>query len=254
MSDVEKPQLEPTRAEVRQPPASPNRNINECYWRRGPNENSPGWIIVGPGPETAQARRWQDGGREPLVELSLTDRTSPKTGRRERIDYNTDNIARSRFYWFFKNGGAVEFPVDQIVAFKWHIKPPYGMSSEVFPQLKEYEIPDPWWCPMCPPQVLPKNSAQQLLQHIIIGHSLPLNEAKPLLADASKPPLSGGLDPVIRKKRTPEEQEADEKERDEVAARAEEETKDMKDPMKGSLNVCHSCGEQITGKLADHQC
>ena len=251
MSDVV---LEPVLHKPQSQAAATNRNINECYWRRGPKEVSPGWIIIGPGPETEQARRWKDGGREPLIELSLTDRVSPKTGQRERIDYSLDSLARSRFYWLFKNGGAKEFPIDQIVAFKWHINPPYEMSKEVFPQLEEYELPDPWWCAMCSPQIAPKNSAQQLLQHIIIGHGLPMSEAKPLLADAKNPPLSGGLDPVIRKKRTPEEVEADEAERAVVAAKAEEETKDMKDPTKGNLSVCHSCGEQITGALASHNC
>ncbi|KKL73192.1 hypothetical protein LCGC14_2077390 [marine sediment metagenome] len=252
MSDA--PVLEPILDERQVQPTSANRNINECYWRRGPNEESPGWIIVGPGPETAQALRWQAAGREALVELSLTDRVSPKTRKRERIEYGEDNLGRNRFYWLLKNGGGKEFPISQVVAYKWHIKPPYGLSKEAFPQLEEYELPDPWWCPLCSPRVMPKNSASQLLQHIIIGHGLPMSEAKPLLAGASKPPVSGGLDPVLLKKQTPEEKEAEEAERAEIAAKAEEETRDMRDPTKGRLAVCHSCGTEISGSLANHDC
>lgn len=255
MSDAEKePVLEPVLEERPHQPASANRNINECYWRKASWEQDPGWIIIGPGPETAQALRWQSRGREALVELSLTDRVSPKTRRRERIDYNEDNLARNRYYWLFKNGGAKEFPIHQIVAFKWHVKPPYGLSKEAFPQLEEYELPDPWWCALCPPQVMPKNSATHLLQHLMIGHKLPLAEAKPLLADAGKPPLSGGAGLVIRKKQTPEEKATEDKERQEIVTKAEAETADFKDPTKGRLKVCNSCGEQIAGKLADHNC
>lgn len=253
MSDAETPVLEPVLEKTPLQPTAANRNINECYWRKATWEQDPGWIIVGPGPETAQAQRWQSHGREALIELSLTDRVSPKTRQRERIDYSTDNLARNRYYWLFKNGGAKEFPISQIVAFKWHIKPPYGMSKEAFPQLEEYELPDPWWCALCPPQAMPKNSATELLTHLAVGHKLPLAEAKPLLADASKPPLSGG-GLVIRKKLTPKEKVAEEKERQEVAAKAEVEVGDFKDPTKGRLTVCNSCGEQIAGKLADHNC
>lgn len=253
MSDAE-PVLEPQLEKPKHQPTTGNRNINKCYYRRSAGEADPGWIIVGPGPETAQSRRWRDSGREALEELSLTDRVSPKTGRRERIDQGEDNLARNRFYWFLKNGGAKEFPIGQVVAYKWHISPPYGMSKEAFPQLEEYELPEPFWCAICPPQTMPKNSVQQLLQHLMVGHGLPLQEAKPLLADAGHPPLSSGDGLVIRKKVPPEQKEAEDREREAFATRIEAEVKDVKDPTKGSLTICQNCGTPITGALADHNC
>jgi hypothetical protein len=255
MSDVNQPVMEPVLTERRpQPGGEENRNINNCYWHRAAWEQDANWILVGPGPETTQAQHWQRHGRVPLEELSVTDRISPKTGRKERIEYGADNLARNRYYWLLKNGGAKEFPIAQVVAYKWHIKPPYGMSREAFPQLEEYELPDPYWCALCPPEAMPKNSATQLLQHLMVGHKLPLQEAKPLLADASKPPTTSGIDPVLRKKRTPEEKAAEEAERVELMAKMEAETIDFRDPTKGRLTICQSCGEQIAGKLADHNC
>jgi hypothetical protein len=251
MSDVV---LEPQLNEPKHRPQSSNRNINQCYYRKAEWEADPGWLIVGPGPETVQSRGWRDKGRKMLEELSLTDRVSPKTGKRERIDEHTDNLGRNRYYWLLKNGGAKEFPISQLVAYKWHIKPPYGMSKEAFPQFKEYELPEPFWCAICPPQTMPKNSVQQLLQHLMVGHGLPLQEAKPLLADAGHPPLSSGDGLVIRKKVPKAQKAAEDKERKVFAAKVEAEVKDMPDPTKGKLTVCNSCGEQITGKLADHNC
>ena len=64
MSDVV---LEPVLHKPQSQAAATNRNINECYWRRGSNEVSPGWIIIGPGPETEQARRWKDGAASLLL-------------------------------------------------------------------------------------------------------------------------------------------------------------------------------------------
>ena len=234
---------------------SENRNIPNLYWRKGPNEPTAGWIIVGPGLETAQGKRWRDKGREPLIDYSYTDRTSPKTGARETIEYTADGLSRFRYYWFFKNGGAKEFSVEQIVAHNWHINPPYGLSVEAFPQLAEWVLPEPLWCPICPPSAPNKNSPAQLIQHGMIGHKLGLAEARELLKDARTPPTAGGLSPVIRRKSemTPEAIAEREEFGKKMVAVAEAEG--VGNPTTGNLlQICNNCGGQIVGKLADHVC
>jgi hypothetical protein len=228
-----------------------NRNIPNCYWRKGPDEADAGWIIVGHGLETRQADRWRERGREPLPQYSLTDRVSPKTGAREPIEYNEDQLSRHRYYWLFKNGGAKEFTVDQIVAHKWHVKPPYGMDVAVFPQLEEYVLPEPLWCAMCSPNTPPFNTPGQLLQHAMIGHKLDIVAARALLEDARTPPTAGGLNPIIRRKEevTPEA----EAERKAFAARAAAEAGEVS-VNTSKIQICNACGNQIVGKLGDHHC
>ena len=228
-----------------------NRNIPNCYWRKGPEEADPGWIIVGPGLETRQADRWRERGREPLVDLSYTNRTSPKTGAREPIEYREDQLDRHRYYWLFKNGGAREFTPAQIVAHKWHIKPPYGMDVAVFPQLEEYVLPEPLWCVMCSPTTPPYNTPGQLFQHGMIGHKLDIAACRALLEDARTPPTAGGLNPVLRRKdeMTPEA----EAERKAFVEKAAAEAGDVQVNV-SKLQICNACGQQIEGALAGHQC
>lgn len=249
MSDT--PVMEPQSPYKKSAPRSDNRNIPNCYWRKGPEESTPGWIIVGPGEETTQANHWKEKGRQALPQYSLTDRKSPKTGEIEPIEFAEDGLDRFRFYWFFKNGGAKEFPIEQIVEYKWHISPPYGLSADAFPQLEEYELPTPLWCAVCPPSKSPFNSPAQIIQHGMINHQLGIQEARALLEDAATPPAAGGLAPVIRKKAdaTP----AKEAKRKAEGERLVAEAGDVK-VGGATLPICNNCGAKIDGKLAEHQC
>lgn len=223
---------------------SQNRNIPNCYWRK-----EDGWIVVGAGPDTAQGKRWKDGGREPLVSLSITDRFSPKTNLPERIEYAEDKLATEPYYWLFQNGGAKEFTIQQIVEHHWHITPPYGLSTDVFPQLKEWDVPDPLWCHVCPAGKPPFNSIPQIIQHGQIAHKMSRPEVQSLLETAKEKPLgTGGLAPVLRRKDESPKAKAERK------AFAKEAVKEAGDATKSNLNVCHACGNEIEGKLAEHQC
>jgi len=191
----------------RRPTTAGNRNINNIYWKRSESEG--GWIIVGPGLETLQADHWKKKGRIPLLEYSYSDKVSPRTNLRETIDLHGDRLATTyRWYWLFKNGGAHVFPIDQIVAYHWHIEPPYGLPKSVFPQLKEgvgpgeeyYEVPDPYWCAACPGQSNPLNSESELLTHAMITHRMTLPQARDLLPFAHERPRERGAVLAIRKK------------------------------------------------------
>jgi hypothetical protein len=181
------------------PTTARNRNINPIYWKK--NKREGGWIIVGPGLATAQADHWIKKGRIPLLEYSYSDRVSPKTNLRETIDLQADRLGTTyRWYWLFKNGGAHVFPIDQIVAYHWHIEPPYGLPKSTFPQLEEWEVPEPYWCAACAGDSNPHNSESEILTHAMITHRMTLVQARDLLPFAHERPKERGAVLAIRKK------------------------------------------------------
>lgn len=197
-----------------------NRNIHDIYWKRSQRESSPGYIITGPSavlmangrPVTAQAERWIRNGRIPLIEYSYTDQVSPLTGARETLEpVNAQNrMGRGyRYYWLFVNGGAHLFPVEQIVEHHWHITPPYGLSLDVFPQLREWEVPRPYWCGACASPEIPYNSDEQLVKHIVRNHGLTLQAAREYMRtyDLHTRPLSANG--IVMRRRVQEEPETE---------------------------------------------
>jgi hypothetical protein len=183
-------------------------NINDVYWKRSEKEGCPGWITIGPSAElgsdgrplTRQAEHWIRMGRVPLVEYSYTNERYTLTNERKTIELAKDRLnTPDRWYWFFKNGGAPLFPIDQIVEHHWHITPPYGLSKSVFPQLDEWDVPEPRWCVACPGQVPPKNSDEELVTHAMVHHRMAEPQARELLAYADHPPV-GAKGVAIRRK------------------------------------------------------
>ena len=71
--------------------------------------------------------------------------------------------------FIFQDGGAVEFPLSQIIAYRWHITPPY--REVVFPQLEGVHIYD-YFCPECEgifSSVDQQEATDQLRQHLVSG-------------------------------------------------------------------------------------
>ena len=87
----------------------------------------------------------------------------------------------------------------------------------------------------------------------MIAHSVSAPDARALLADAKNPPKLGGIDPLISRKVSAEQKATEEEARLEMQVRGEAETADLPSPIR-NLNICHNCGEAITGKLAAHSC
>lgn len=221
-------------------------NINDIYWKRSEKEENAGWLLVGPsaepGPDgrplTRQAETWIRKGRTPLVEYSYTDRTY-RNGDRQTIETSKDRLNTEwRWYWLFRNGGAHLFPIDQIVAYHWHINPPYGLSREVFPQLREWDVPNPLWCAACPGRMAPKNSEEELVTHAMIAHRMTEPQARDLLKYADKPPVgSQGL--RIRRKAQAIETKAEE------AGIAPLNMPSPEAIAQPSKSICNFCAEEI---------
>ncbi len=224
-----------------------NRNINDIYWRK-----NDGWITVGPNaqvgmdgrPLTAQAETKRRYGWEPLVEYSFTDRVSDKTGLRDTIELTQDRLATpDKFYWFFVNGGAPLFPIEQIVAHHWHITPPFGLPKSVFPQLDEWEVPEPHYCPACNRSML--NSVQEVETHLLVQHQMNTQQIRGL-QEAShgfrdKAAGAPGL-AIKRKVRAIEKQVEASDARPAVAP-----SPDLPQPR---LIICNECGESFPDGLA----
>ena len=72
----------------------------------------------------------------------------------------------------FQQGGAKEFAVDQIIAYHWHLSPPY--REIVFPQLTSITVTD-YFCPECDRGIFsavnPMEAAQALRIHLTSGVS-----------------------------------------------------------------------------------
>lgn len=254
---IEDPNIVPVppewlRRQHEQRPANANRNINDIYWRK-----PDGWIVVGPSavkgangrPLTTQAEGLIRKGWEPLIDYSYTDRVSPVTGQRDTIEVSADRLGtEDRYYWLFANGGAHLFSIEQIVEHHWHIKPPFGLPKSVFPQLEEWEVPEPYFCPACPGERPPKNSTEQVTTHLMVEHRMTIQQARDLEQGSNgfrdRPAARTGL--AIRRK-------AEQIERENEAAGIAEGMPSPDQP-KGKRNICNQCGEAITGKLADHTC
>ena len=82
------------------------------------------------------------------------------------------NAANAPYMWLmiFQRGGAKEFPVSQIIAFHWHVRPPF--KGVTFPQLKGVDITD-YQCPECDRGLFsalnPREAAEQLRTHLVSG-------------------------------------------------------------------------------------
>ena len=222
-----------------------NRNINDIYWQK-----PDGWIVTGPSAlqgtdgrlVTRQAESLVRRGWKPLVEYSYTDRVSSRTGLRETIETNTDHLNTvDRYYWLFRNGGAHLFTIAQIVEHHWHITPPFGLPKSVFPQLDEWDVPEPRWCPQCVGRA-PMNSDDQVIKHLILVHKpMTGTQAAELVKYAKEPPAGAGGIAIRRKVK-------------EAEAASEVEIAQAKAESEPRLRVCNNCGEAVTGRLADHQC
>ena len=228
---------------------SGNRNINDIYWRK-----PDGWITVGPNaqsgidgkPLTAQSETKRRMGWEPLIEYSFTDRVSDKTGQRDTIELTADRLSTpDKFYWFFVNGGAPLFPIDQIVAYHWHLKPPFGLPKSVFPQLLEWDVPEPYYCPACSPGMPAKNSPQEVVQHLMVQHQMNLQQVRGLqeTTDDFRAKAVGSAGLAIRRKAQAIEKQA-------VAAGVHPTLQPSPDLPQPRLIICDLCGERFDDGLA----
>lgn len=140
--------------------AAARGEIPGIYWRR-----RDGWIVFGPGLGTAQAETWRGKGYEAL----------PEYGKQPYRDEH-----RQPYRLILQAGGSHEFPIEQIVQHHWHDAPPYGLSKKSFPQLKQYQIPEPVYCDECTPERR-FAFAKHLRRHAQIAHKYRRDDVEAML-------------------------------------------------------------------------
>ena len=162
----EAPTLYPEPIEAHAPPGKGKHG----YYRRI-EDGSPasGWVVVA---STTPSNR-SDYEYKGFTFLSRYKEFSngsaqPRAKAKERdARGNPWNPAVEPWRLIFQLNGAKEFPIDQIIAYRWHIRPPYKEVS--FPQLKGTEITN-YGCPECEKGIFsstnPKAAAAMLRQHL----------------------------------------------------------------------------------------
>ena len=155
----EAPSLFPDQIEMAAPPG---RGLHG-YYRRGDG----GWIVVA---ATTPANRshYEYKGFTHLPQYGEfkngTSGGSPKEQDARGVAWNP---ADEPWRLILQKGGAKEFPVSQIIAYHWHVRPPYRDLE--FPQLADVKIID-YQCPECDRGLFSSlnaaRAAQQLKTHL----------------------------------------------------------------------------------------
>ena len=167
------PELFPELREVNAPPDQGRH----CYFRRDPHEVDSdgrphpqrGWIITGNATwsnvQHFTEKHYERMTRYGTFIIDTADpRAKPKAIDTRGVPWNS---ALEPWKQILQMGGAKEFPVSQIIAMHWDIRPPY--RGVTFPQLRGAEVTN-YQCPECsrgPFSGLTSRAAAELLrQHL----------------------------------------------------------------------------------------
>jgi hypothetical protein len=151
-------ELNPTPVEV----TSQSDPALACYWRR-PDDGTERarWITTGQNNASAfmhNARK----GMVPLLEYGVF---TPSGKARDKNGVIWDSLGE-RWRLIFQMGGAKEFPASQVIAYRWHIVPPY--RGVEFSQIEGMDI-EIIECPECDKGVF--SQPYDLGQHLRLGHA-----------------------------------------------------------------------------------
>lgn len=157
----EAPTLYPTPADVE---VRGGKGLHGYY------RNKAGWIVVQSTTPANKEATIYKGGTFLNKYGEFTNGTSGANPR-ERDDRGMPwNPADEPWRLIFQRGGAIEFPLEQVLAYHWHINPPYREVE--FPQLADLNVTD-YFCPECEKGVFsssePPEAAEMLRIHLTSG-------------------------------------------------------------------------------------
>ena len=156
----EAPSLYP---ELREAAAPPGKG------RHGYYKKPDGWLVVASTTPTNRSDYEYKGFRFLARYGEFVNGTAELRAKQNERDAkgNPWNPAIEPWRLVFQLGGADEFPIDQIIAYRWHVRPPYREVQ--FPQLQGVEITN-YGCPECEKGLFastnPHEAAQQLRIHL----------------------------------------------------------------------------------------
>lgn len=166
MSANEAPTLYPEPIEAHAPPGRGRHG----YWKRIEDGGlSSGWIVIASTSPSNRADSEYKGSR--LLSMYgefVNGSAQPRAQAKEKdARGNPWNPALEPWRLIFQLDGAKEFPIEQIIAYRWHIRPPYREVN--FPQLQGIEITN-HGCPECDKGIFssvnPAEAAQMLRTHL----------------------------------------------------------------------------------------
>lgn len=153
MSEFNAPSLYPETVEAQTPPGRGQHG----YYRK-----TNGWIITAP-VWASYRNDMEFKGYDFLSEYGTF--VMDMAGNRSTKDLrgNYFSVVDEPWRFIFQRGGAKEFPVEQILAFRWHIRPPYREVK--FPQLEGVTVYD-YFCPECEKGVFSSQFQQEAIDHL----------------------------------------------------------------------------------------
>ena len=145
MSANEAPTLYPEPIEAHAPPG---RGRHGYYRRIEDGGTASGWIVIASTSPSNRSDSEYKGFRFlPQYGEFTNGSAQPRAVAKERdARGNPWNPALEPWRLIFQLDGAKEFPIDQIIAYRWHVRPPYREVK--FPQLQGAEITN-YGCPEC---------------------------------------------------------------------------------------------------------
>ena len=131
------------------------------YYRK-PN----GWIVFLPA-WTSFRNDMEYKGFTFLKDYGVAPNDMPGNKSTRDVNGRLFSTVEEPFRMIFQNGGAHEFPISQIIAYRWHVKPPYRQA--IFPQMEGVQVTD-LFCPECDTGLFSaieeQDAIEQLRQHL----------------------------------------------------------------------------------------
>lgn len=158
------PSLYPELVETVTPPGKGQHG----YYKRGDN----GWIITAPAWPTFR-NDLEFKGCHFLDRYGTFLYDMP--GNRTVFDVNGRNYSPVTEPWraIFQKGGVREFPLEQIIAYRWHLRPPYREVK--FPQLEGVRIYD-LYCPECEKGIFSSEREQEAIEMLRVHLTSRIND------------------------------------------------------------------------------
>lgn len=151
-------------------PAPADVEVHGARGLHGYYRNKQGWIVVqSTTPANRSATEYKGGRFLPQFGEFANGTSGGKAQERDDRGYPW-NPADEPWRLIFQRKGASEFPVDQVLAYHWHLTPPYREVE--FPQLDGLEVTD-YFCPECDKGIFsslePLEAAAMLRTHLTSG-------------------------------------------------------------------------------------
>ena len=163
---LESPSLYPEIIERATPPSKGEH----AYYRR----RSDGWILTAGAWQSMKADM-EFKGLDYLPKYGVFTYGTPwGDTNKDRTGRNFNAIAEPWRLIFQTPGGAEEFPVTQIIAYRWHIRPPYREVK--FPRLDGIEVFD-FFCPECETGIFSAVEQTEALEQLRIHLTSRTNDA-----------------------------------------------------------------------------